>query len=94
MRLDKPQVSLALADEGAFIAESIGRFPNIFEYLRENFDNRIALLQESVESCTVKYNEFIRSLAENDPEKASSPMVQKYLQELEAARALFSKSCV
>ena len=84
----------ALEDEDAFIAESIGRFPNIFEYLRENFDNRIALLQQSVESYIPKYKEFIRKLAETDPEKASSSMVQKYLQELEAARALFSKSCV
>ncbi len=94
MRLDEPQVSLALEDEDAFIAESIGRFPNIFEYLRENFDNRIALLQQSVESYIPKYKEFIRKLAETDPEKASSSMVQRYLQELEAARALFSKSCV
>ncbi|MBP9828999.1 MAG: GNAT family N-acetyltransferase [Proteobacteria bacterium] len=84
MLLEESNLAEMLNIYGDFIAESVGRFPDLFIKLNQNFGHKMSLVKDSVESCVAKYRGFI---AEN-PEIASDSRCQQYLAELEAAENL------
>lgn len=67
-----------------FIAESVGRFPDLFIKLNQTFGHKMSLVKGSVKSCVAKYRGFIAK----NPEMVSDPRCQQYLAELEAAENL------
>lgn len=87
MLLEESNLAEMLNIYGDFIAESVGRFPDLFIKLNQNFGHKMSLVKDSVKSCVVKFKELI---AEN-LEMVSDPRCQQYLAELEAAEKLVNE---